>query len=131
MEVEISKSLKESLPDLNVLVFGIRGVRVERENPELEEFKKNLVEKIRERYDLETLKDQPILRAYRSFYWRVGIDPTKTRPAAEALIRRVLSGKPIPRNSSPLPEKLIDNPPAIFSSSKAAMEIFVSIEARL
>ncbi|MDH5664470.1 MAG: phenylalanine--tRNA ligase beta subunit-related protein, partial [Candidatus Bathyarchaeota archaeon] len=35
-------------------------------------------------------------RAYRDFFWRVGIDPTKNRPAAEALIRRVLGGKVIP-----------------------------------
>jgi DNA/RNA-binding domain of Phe-tRNA-synthetase-like protein len=27
----------------------------------------------------------------------MGVDPTKTRPAAEALIRRVLRGNPIPR----------------------------------
>ncbi|OGS46605.1 MAG: hypothetical protein A3K66_06130, partial [Euryarchaeota archaeon RBG_16_67_27] len=34
---------------------------------------------------------------YRDFYWRVGIDPTKTRPASEALLRRVLQGKEFPR----------------------------------
>ena len=27
----------------------------------------------------------------------MGVDPTKTRPAAEALIRRVLRGRPLPR----------------------------------
>ncbi|MEM4755314.1 phenylalanine--tRNA ligase beta subunit-related protein, partial [Pyrobaculum sp.] len=36
--------------------------------------------------------------AYRDFYWRVlGIDPTKQRPAQEALLRRVLRGEPLPR----------------------------------
>jgi len=97
MEVEISKVLRESFPDLNVLLFGIRGIRVERENLELEEFKKELIKRVGERYDLETLKDQHILRAYRNFYWRVGIDPTKIRPAAEALIRRILAGKTLPK----------------------------------
>jgi len=33
---------------------------------------------------------------YRAFFWRIGIDPTKTRPAAEALIRRVLGGRQLP-----------------------------------
>ena len=51
----------------------------------------------RERLDLATLKDEPALRAYRDFYWRVGIDPTKIRPASEALLRRVLQGKEFPR----------------------------------
>jgi DNA/RNA-binding domain of Phe-tRNA-synthetase-like protein len=37
-----------------------------------------------------------IFRAYRDFFWRAGIDPTKVRPAAEALIRRILANKQIP-----------------------------------
>ena len=30
-------------------------------------------------------------------YKRVGIDPTKTRPSSEALLRRVRKGEPLPR----------------------------------
>src|SRR2546427_539354 len=52
---------------------------------------------LRRTYALETLKDEPRLRAYRDFFWRVGVDPTKVRPAAEALLRRVIQGKPFPR----------------------------------
>ncbi len=47
--------------------------------------------------DLESLKDDPIVRAYRDFYWRIGIDPTKTRPASEALARRFLKHQNIPK----------------------------------
>jgi len=56
------------------------------------------VEKLREQmpYKLETLKDEPVARAFRDFYWRIGIDPTKKRPAGEALARRILSGSGIP-----------------------------------
>jgi len=67
----------------------MQGVMVERQNPELESFKMELIKKVREQYDLESLRDQPTFRAYRDFFWRIGIDPTKNRPAAEALIRRV------------------------------------------
>jgi DNA/RNA-binding domain of Phe-tRNA-synthetase-like protein len=35
--------------------------------------------------------------AVRAMYKRVGIDPTKTRPSSEALLRRVLKGGAIPR----------------------------------
>jgi DNA/RNA-binding domain of Phe-tRNA-synthetase-like protein len=49
------------------------------------------------RYDLESLKDNPIVRAYRDFYWRIGIDPTKTRPASEALLRRFLKNQNLPK----------------------------------
>ena len=35
--------------------------------------------------------------AVRTMYKRVGIDPTKTRPSNEALLRRVRKGQPLPR----------------------------------
>lgn len=38
--------------------------------------------------------------AVRTMYKRVGIDPTKTRPSNEALLRRVRKGDPIPRINS-------------------------------
>ncbi|MGH9219167.1 MAG: phenylalanine--tRNA ligase beta subunit-related protein, partial [Vicinamibacterales bacterium] len=35
--------------------------------------------------------------AVRTMYKKVGIDPTKTRPSNEALLRRVRKGQPLPR----------------------------------
>ncbi|MEM1628482.1 MAG: phenylalanine--tRNA ligase beta subunit-related protein [Desulfurococcaceae archaeon] len=53
---------------------------------------KNLLEHVKRTHTIEDLKDNPVVRAYRDFYWRIGIDPTKTRPAGEALVRRALKG---------------------------------------
>ena len=36
----------------------------------------------------------------RTMYKRVGLDPTKTRPSSEALLRRVRKGEPLPRINS-------------------------------
>jgi DNA/RNA-binding domain of Phe-tRNA-synthetase-like protein len=38
--------------------------------------------------------------AVRTMYKRVGLDPTKTRPSSEALLRRVRKGEPLPRINS-------------------------------
>ena len=38
--------------------------------------------------------------AVRSMYRRVGLDPTKTRPSSEALLRRVARGESLPRINS-------------------------------
>ena len=38
--------------------------------------------------------------AVRTMYKRVGIDPTRTRPSSEALLRRVRRGDPLPRINS-------------------------------
>jgi DNA/RNA-binding domain of Phe-tRNA-synthetase-like protein len=52
---------------------------------------------IRDSATLEQLRDEPDIAAYRQFYWRLGIDPTKRRPSAEALVRRIIADKPFPR----------------------------------
>ncbi len=59
----------------------------------LEKEASRLVRELQERYTLETLREDPAVKAYRKFYWRIGIDPTKTRPSSEALVRRALRGK--------------------------------------
>lgn len=96
MVLKISADLGKRFPGLRVLVVHINGVRVEREKVKLQQFKETVIEEIKQKYDLVTVKDVPIFRAYRDFFWRIGTDPTKNRPAAEALIRRVLVGKPLP-----------------------------------
>ncbi len=72
------------------------GLNVQKTSSGLEDLKKVVVGEVRAQYSLETLKDVPVFRAYRDFFWSVGIDPTKIRPAAEALIRRIIAGKEIP-----------------------------------
>ncbi len=90
-------SLAAEFPGLEALAFEVRGIRVEAASDPLAAHVGEECLRYRRTYVLETLKDEPRLRAYRDFFWRVGIDPTKTRPAAEALLRRVLQGKPLPR----------------------------------
>jgi DNA/RNA-binding domain of Phe-tRNA-synthetase-like protein len=96
LDIMISQDLERFFPDLKVLVFSVKDVRVVRRNDELEEFKESVFRDVKQRYSLETIKDVPVFRAYRDFFWKIGIDPTKNRPAAEALIRRILAGKPLP-----------------------------------
>jgi len=96
-KIKIANDVLQKLPDLMVLAGEVKGVRVSELDPELEEFKKEAFADVRSRFTLESLKDEPVFRAYRDFFWKIGVDPTKTRPAAEALIRRVLGGRSIPR----------------------------------
>ncbi len=97
MEITLSDGIKEKFSDIIVKPFLVRGVSVEPYRNELEEFKRKVAEEINSDYTIETIKDTPIIRLYRDFYWRAGIDPTKIRPASEALIRRVLKNTPIPQ----------------------------------
>ena len=92
----IDRSVSERFPDLDVVVRCVRGVKVKPFDEELERFKQEVYSQVRRRYTLEGLKDTPTIRAYRDFFWRIGVDPTKNRPSSEALIRRILAGKPPP-----------------------------------
>src|SRR3989304_10012740 len=97
MEIRFDEDVKKEFPGLLVKPFTIHGVKVEGEKRGLEDFKKTITVEIKKDYPLEALKDAPVIRMYRDFFWRAGIDPTKVRPASEALIRRVLKGSPLPK----------------------------------
>jgi len=96
MSLKIDSKLKTRFPDLNVLTFHIEGVHVRKRDGELEKFKVEAMRQVRDDYSLDSVKDHPTFRAYRDFFWSIKIDPTKIRPAAEALIRRILAGKTLP-----------------------------------
>jgi DNA/RNA-binding domain of Phe-tRNA-synthetase-like protein len=95
MIFEIEPTLASHFRGLRVVVEYVDGVRVENSGADLQRFKEEVLAEVRQKYSLESLKDVAIFRAYRDFFWKIGIDPTKIRPAAEALVRRILAGKPI------------------------------------
>src|SRR5580692_13194564 len=96
--MEIAPGLRSAFPGLRVVELKLTGLKVRSSDPGLESFKLEVQERVRQRTaSLEEVKNQPIFRAYRDFFWRVGIDPTKTRPAGEALTRRIIGGRDLPR----------------------------------
>ncbi|MEM2111980.1 MAG: phenylalanine--tRNA ligase beta subunit-related protein [Candidatus Bathyarchaeia archaeon] len=94
--LDIDSKVKARFPDLQVLVSAVKNVTVKKMDPRLEAFKEKIIKEVRKNYKIESLKDEPILRAYRDFFWEIKVDPTKNRPAAEALIRRLVNGNPLP-----------------------------------
>jgi len=93
--LRIEHDVRTRFPGTKVLIRRVNDVRVEKVNPQLEALKEKLIEETKSNFSVESLKDVPVFRLYRDFFWRLGIDPTKNRPAAEALVRRILAGKPI------------------------------------
>ena len=81
--------LAAEFPGLEALAFDVTGLRVKPTDDVGAALIEERMTGYRRTYALETLKDEPRLRAYRDFFWRVGVDPTKVRPAA---------GPPAPRD---------------------------------
>jgi len=97
MNLIISSDIEPRFPRLRVLTSRITDVKVRKQDAELEKFKKELINNAKKQYNLDSLKDVASFRAYRDFFWKIEVDPTKNRPAAEALIRRILRGEQLPR----------------------------------
>ena len=95
--MHVDPALELEFPGLRAVELTVRGLTVRNSDAGLEAWKTTVYEETRKGgKTLETVKDDRLFKAYRDFYWKVGIDPTKTRPAAEALTRRVLGGREIP-----------------------------------
>ncbi|MGA1792563.1 MAG: B3/4 domain-containing protein [Thermoplasmatota archaeon] len=90
MEVLLDKSVSKLGISISTSVIddaAVKGSRTE----SFRALERDLKVQMRERFrTLDDVKDDPTVRALRSFYWKIGIDPTKTRPSSEALLRRLL-----------------------------------------
>jgi len=100
IEVKWNSQVVAKFPELAICIGIINNVRPENDNEQIQKLRKTVYEEVRSKYNIETLKDNPTVRAYRDFYWKLDIDPTKTRPSGEALLRRILHGDELPRIST-------------------------------
>jgi DNA/RNA-binding domain of Phe-tRNA-synthetase-like protein len=99
-DVTWSADVLARFPELAICIGTITGIHNQKENDQLRQLKKTVYEEAKAKYSAEALKDNPTVRAYRDFYWKLDIDPTKTRPSGEALLRRVLNGNELPNIST-------------------------------
>lgn len=97
MWLKISDELESKFHGLRALLIKVRDIDVKTELSELEDYKIEVANIVKEKWELDQLKENPTFRAYRDFFWRIGVDPTKIRPASEALIRRLLRGRSLPK----------------------------------
>jgi DNA/RNA-binding domain of Phe-tRNA-synthetase-like protein len=96
MRIDIDEGVARDYPDLELVLRVVEDLSVTRRSEELEAHKRKLEDAVRAEGTADTIKDEPRVAAYRTFFWSLGIDPTKTRPAAEALVRRIARGNPLP-----------------------------------
>lgn len=85
--------ISEEHPSLSVIYTILKNVNIQKKSVVINEIETEYYSRIKNNFDLDNIKNDKIIRAYRDFYWKIGIDPTKTRPASEALIRRILGNK--------------------------------------
>ena len=92
MNVIVSKEIEQACPNFVVAVVEAT-VKNSTYCEALWEEIHTLCEEYRQRMTVEEIKQWAPIRETRSMYRRCGKDPSRYRPAAEALIRRTLQGK--------------------------------------
>jgi DNA/RNA-binding domain of Phe-tRNA-synthetase-like protein len=97
MRLVIEEAVREKF-EISIGIAEIRGVR-QKESSEISKEIAEVEEEIKRKYRIDEVKDLRIIRMQRDFFWRMGDDPTKVRPASEALLRRILLNKGLPRIS--------------------------------
>ncbi len=97
VQIRISDDIKQTFKGISIGSSLIKNANTVERCNELDEEIRRVEFWVKRNFTLEELKNHPVIRAYRDFYWKIKIDPTKQRPSAEALIRRILRGKSIPR----------------------------------
>ena len=95
--MHIDKEVSDKFEGISIVIAQISGVSVGDESKKIGRLRSVVEMELREKYDMGRLAEYPKIRAYRDFMWNIGIDPTKTRPSAEALIRRVVLGNGLPK----------------------------------
>ena len=88
----IDQTVKEKYPSLSIGVAIIKGVIIEKSNPELEKEKEALLKSL-EGLTTEKLGEYEEIKAYRKLYKEMGVDWHSRRPSPEALLRRVALDK--------------------------------------
>ena len=92
MQIIVSQEIESVCPNF---VGACVDAKVENSRycPELWDEIHRLEEQFRSQLTTDSLKDLPSIAATRAVYRKCGKDPSRYRPASEALIRRMLQGK--------------------------------------
>ncbi|MFP4059288.1 MAG: B3/4 domain-containing protein [Bacteroidales bacterium] len=99
MLVSVCTSLKNAVPDMELGIIYC-DVKNTPHDEKLWELIEDKIDDLRKKYSINTIKERYPIRATREAYKKLGKDPSRYRPSAEALARRVLQGKGLYRIST-------------------------------
>ena len=97
MPIAIDPDLARAAPGVKLGVALVEGVAVREHDAALWAELAGVAADLAAVGGVDQLADDPTVQAVRALYRRVGVDPSRYRPASEALLRRVAQGKGLPQ----------------------------------
>ncbi len=95
-KIHISHEISNVLPGTRLGCIQC-AVRVRPSDNELEELSQKVIADIREALTIDAVSLKPTIKATKDAYRKLGKDPSRYRPSAEALTRRIVNGKTLYR----------------------------------
>lgn len=95
MNCRISNDLKNLLPNFSVIAYEIdfeSDFDAMNKSKEVDDYLEKLYTLVSSKYNYDEITKIPKLKQTRDGYKKMGKDPSHTRPACEALLRRVVKG---------------------------------------
>ncbi|MBP8993615.1 MAG: hypothetical protein KBG30_07380, partial [Bacteroidales bacterium] len=99
MQINISELIRQACPDLTLSVIACEVKNSETTSILWHEIEEETM-KISSTFTLKNIKFRPEISATRQVYRKLGKDPNRYRPSAEALCRRICKGVGIQRVST-------------------------------
>lgn len=93
VQLTIDDGILAACPDCRIGCAVIRGVSIVGSSPALSQEFLQLQNEVAKIYNIEALTQLPPILAVRTMYKKLDFDPSRYRPASEALVRRVLQHK--------------------------------------
>jgi DNA/RNA-binding domain of Phe-tRNA-synthetase-like protein len=93
LKLTIDAGIMESCPDCHLGYLVIRGVSITGSSAALSQEFFKLQDEVAKVYKINSLAKLPRIMAIRNMYKKLEFDPSRYRPASEALVRRVLQHK--------------------------------------
>jgi len=92
--ITINSALKIALPNIRLGCIKC-DVHIEPSGDPIKNLSSEIISKIQGELTIETVSQKPTIKATKEAYRTLGKDPSRYRPSAEALTRRVVNGKGI------------------------------------
>ena len=96
MKFYVTKDVFEKIPDGKFGLVSVTGADNTGNNPEIQAFLQENVEKCTEFYTGKKVKNEPELQPYREAFRNMGINPNRYMCAIEALMTRIAKGQGMP-----------------------------------
>lgn len=93
VKLTIDADLLQTCPDCRIGFVEIYGASIAGSSPALSQEYLKLQDEVAKLYNIDTLEKLPSIMAVRNMYRKLDFDPSRYRPASEALVRRVLQHK--------------------------------------